>query len=45
MKVLLQKSKNDLHFMYSHIFINLLRELHIPFLGHFFLTFPWNLMN
>ena len=39
MRVLVQKSKNDLHLLYSQIFINSFSQLHIPILGQLFKTF------
>ena len=38
MRVLVQKSKNDLHLLYSQICMYLLSPLHLQFLGQIFKT-------
>ena len=39
MRVLVQRSKNDLHLFYSQIFVNSYSKLHIPILDQIFKTF------
>ena len=45
MRVLVQRSKNDLHLLYSQIFINSFSRLPIPIFRPNLYNFPWNLMN
>ena len=42
---LVQRFENELHFLYSQIFINSFSQQHVPIFRPNLLNFPWNLME